>query len=148
MDSTSTLPAELLLHIQKDTDISAPVAIVWESLLEQVGSGFEKSDGTPLPMKFEAWPGGRWYRDLGNNARHFWGHVQVIKPPTLLEIVGPMFMSYAVASHAQYRLTEQGRGTRLTLIHRAIADIPADQRAGMNKGWEYIVNKIKTRAER
>ena len=41
-------------------------------------------------MKIEPWPGGRWYRDLGNNAGHLWGHVQVIKPPTLLEICGPL----------------------------------------------------------
>jgi hypothetical protein len=44
--------------------------------------------GKPLPMKIEPWPCGRWYRDLGNNRRHLWGYVQVIKPPTLLEICG------------------------------------------------------------
>ena len=47
-----------------------------------------------FPMVIEPWPGGRWYRDLGNNAGHLWGHVQVIKPPTLLELCGPMFMSF------------------------------------------------------
>ena len=47
-----------------------------------------------MPMKLEAWPGGRWYRDLGDGNGHFWGHVQAIKRPTLLEISGPLFMSY------------------------------------------------------
>ena len=47
-----------------------------------------------MPMKIEPWPGGRWYRDLGNDNGHFWGHVQAIKQPTLLEIYGPLFMSY------------------------------------------------------
>ena len=41
-----------------------------------------------MPFKLEAWPGGRWFRDLGNNAGHLWGHVRVIKPPALLEISG------------------------------------------------------------
>ena len=27
-----------------------------------------------MPMKIEPWPGGRWYRDLGDNNGHFWGH--------------------------------------------------------------------------
>lgn len=148
MDSTMTLPAELLLHIHQEIDIEAPPATVWESLLEQVGEGADRPDGQPMPMKLEAWPGGRWYRDLGNNAGHFWGHVQVIKPPTLLEITGPMFMSYAVASHIQYRLTEQGRGTRLALTHRAMGQISAEHRAGVTMGWQHIIKRIKARAER
>jgi len=44
-----------------------------------------------MPMKLEAWPGGRWYRDLGDNNGHYWGTVQAIKKPTLLEICGPLF---------------------------------------------------------
>ena len=78
-----------------------------------------------MELTLEPWPGGRWFRDLGNNTGHFWGHVQVIKPPKLLEIVGPMMMSYPVASHLQYRLTEEADGTRLTLIHQAIGLITA-----------------------
>ena len=82
-------------------------------------------DGKPFPMKIEPWPGGRWYRDLGNNSGHFWGHVQVIKPPTLLEITGPMPMSYPAINHLQYRLKAEGKRTRLTLHHRAMGLIPA-----------------------
>ena len=81
-------------------------------------------------MKLEAWVGGRWFRDLGDNAGHLWGHVQVIKPPKLLEIVGPMMMSFPVASHVQYRLTEQPGGTLLKLTdsnHPAIARLAATQ---------------------
>src|SRR6202040_911749 len=52
----------------------------------------ETTEAKPMPMKLEAWPGGRWYRDLGDNNGHFWGVVQAIKRPTLLEITGPLFM--------------------------------------------------------
>ena len=65
------------------------------ALLEQMGPANETPDGNPLPMKIEPWPGGRWYRDLGNDNGHHWGHVQAIKRPTLLEITGPLFMSHA-----------------------------------------------------
>src|SRR6185312_3073635 len=104
-------------------------------------------DGRPFPMKIEPWPGGRWYRDLGNNAGHFWGHVQVIKPPTLLEICGPMFMSYPVASHLQYKLTAEGNATRLSLVHQAIGLIDPKHAEGVHKGWEFMNNHVRRIAE-
>ena len=82
-------------------------------MVAALGPGGEMPDGKPYPMVIEPWPGGRWYRDLGDNAGHLWGHVQVIKPPTLLELCGPMFMSFPAANHVQYRLTAEGNGTRL-----------------------------------
>ncbi len=139
-------PEQYLLHIEKKIDINAAMAIVFAALLEQLGPAADRPDGTPMPMILEPWPGGRWYRDLGNNAGHFWGQVQVIKPPTLLEITGPMFMSYPVISHVQYRLTEQSGQTRLTLLHRAIGDIAPEHRKGVNGGWEYILSRVKGRA--
>ena len=48
------------------------------------------AEDRPMPMKIEPWPGGRWYRDLGDSNGHFWGNVQAIKRPTLLEFCGPM----------------------------------------------------------
>jgi hypothetical protein len=77
-----------------------------------------------------------------------WGHVQVIKPPTLLEITGPMFMSYAVVSHIQYRLTEKSGGTMLTLTHRAIGEIAPEHREGVGKGWKHILEQIKAKSRR
>ena len=111
-------------EIVKDEQIAASVEIVFESILEQLGPYSETPDGTPMSMKIEPWPGGRWYRDLGNNAGHFWGHVQAIKPPTLIEICGPLFMSYPAVSNVQYRLTEENGVTRLKFVHRAMGLIP------------------------
>jgi len=134
------------LNIHKEIDIDAQPAVAFQAMLEQLGPHNTTPHG-PMPMKLEAWPGGRWFRDLGNGAGHFWGHVQVIKPPTLLEVTGPLFMSYPAVSHVQYRLTENGRGTRLTLVHRAFGEIVAEHRDGVNQGWEYILAAIKGRAE-
>ena len=82
------------VEIKKTIQIAAPIEIAFQAMLEELGPEAQMIDGTPMPFKLEPWPGGRWYRDLGNNAGHLWGHVQVIKPPTLLEIWGPMMMSY------------------------------------------------------
>jgi hypothetical protein len=135
------------VKVCKDVEIDAPIAVAFAAMLEQLGPG-NNTPGGPMPMKLEAWPGGRWYRDLGNNAGHLWGHVQVIKPPTLLEVTGPLFMSYPAVSHLQYRLVEQGRGTRLTLTHRAMGEITPEHREGIVKGWEHMLAGIKARASR
>src|SRR5215470_4368193 len=81
MIMATEFPEKFMLHIQKEIDINAPARVAFDALLEQLGPGGDRPDGTTMPMKLEPWPGGRWYRDLGNNAGHFWGVVQVIKPP-------------------------------------------------------------------
>src|SRR5271170_7771546 len=129
-------------EIVKEEAIAASIDIVFETLLEQLGPYNQTPDGASLAMKIEAWPGGRWYRDLGNDAGHFWGHVQAIKPPTLLEICGPLFMSYPAVSNVQYRLTEENGITRLKFVHRAMGLIPPEVTQGernVNTGWTYIL---------
>ncbi len=131
-----------LLNIVKDIEIAAPLEIAFEALLAEMGPEGQMPDGTSLSMKIEPWPGGRWYRDLGDNTRHLWGHVQVIKPPTLIEVCGPMFMSYAVASHVQYRLTAEGDITRIKLTHTAFGLIPDDLHGGVNEGWGAKLKRV------
>ena len=136
------------LLVERTLDIAAPPEVVFETVLAQCGPDSELPDGTPFPMTLEAWPGGRWYRDLGNGAGHFWGHVQVIKPPALLEICGPLFMSYPAVSHVQYKLTADGGGTRLRFTHQAIGLIRQDHREGVQSGWDDRLDKIRRAAER
>ncbi len=135
------------VEIKKTIDIAAPIDIAFEALLEEVGAEAQMMDGTRMPFVLEAWPGGRWFRDLGNNAGHLWGHVQVIKPPVLLEITGPMMMSYPAVNHIQYRLTAQGDATRLSFSHRGIGLILPDHRRGMPEGWTHWIGRIRERAE-
>jgi len=100
-----------------------------------------------MPMKIEPWPGGRWYRDLGDGNGHFWGSVQAIKRPTLLEITGPLFMSYPVSSNVQYRLSQVDGGTLIQFRHSALGLIQEDHRKGVTKGWGHINAGVKKRAE-
>lgn len=137
------------LNIVKETSIDAPIDIVWESILEEMGPAGVHGDGSPMPMQIELWPGGRWYRDLGNNTGHFWGHIQVVKPPKLLEITGPLFMSYPAVSHVQYRLTPADGGqTQLKLTHRAIGLIDPEHAKGVNEGWQDVIDVIRRIASR
>ena len=134
--------------IRKEIEIAAPMAIAFEAVLDELGVDAQMPDGKSLSMKLEAWPGGRWYRDLGENTGHLWGHVQVIKPPTLLEITGPMPMSYPAVNHVQYRLKEEGGKTRLTFVHRAMGLILPEHRDGMPEGWGHWLEQIREVAER
>ena len=109
-------------------------------------------DGKPFPMKIEPWPGGRWFRDLGEAGGfaqgHLWGHVQVIKAPTLLELVGPMPMSFPAINHVQYRLKAEDNGTRLSFTHRAMGHCRRTCANGMDKGWSHAIRpRIKQVAE-
>ncbi len=149
MSAISTVPGieSLTLNITMEIQVNATLEVTFAALLEQVGPGNETPDGVAFPMKIEPWPGGRWYRDLGDNNGHFWGNVQAIKRPTLLEMSGPLFMSYAVVSNVQYRLTENDGGTLIKFHHKAMGAIQDDHRKGVSKGWQYILSGIRTRAE-
>jgi uncharacterized protein YndB with AHSA1/START domain len=148
--ATDVMEQELVqtLVIRKEVDIAAPIEIAFEAVLDQLGPESQMPDGTAFSMKIEPWPGGRWYRDLGNNTGHLWGHVQVIKPPTLLEIWGPLMMSYPAVNHVQYRLKAEGTGTRLMLLHRAMGLIQPEHRSGMPTGWEHFAKRFREIAER
>jgi hypothetical protein len=136
------------LDIAQDIQIAASVEITFAAVLEEIGEGRVMPSGEAFPMKLEAWPGGRWYRDLGNRAGHLWGHVQVIKPPILLEICGPMFMSYPAMNFVQYRLKVEGEGTRLAIVHRAFGLIPADHLEGAGAFWTFSLGRLRELAER
>jgi uncharacterized protein YndB with AHSA1/START domain len=133
-------------EIVKDEEIAAPIEIVFETILEQMGP-MNSTPEKPMPMKLEAWPGGRWFRDLGNDTGHFWGLVQAIKAPSLLEISGPLFMSSPAVSNIQYRLTEDNGVTRVRFVHRAMGWIGEGER-GVDAGWTDLITRIRAAAEK
>jgi hypothetical protein len=138
---------DLTLTIAQEIHVRASLDATFAALLEQLSSRNSTPDGTPMPLKIEPWPGGRWYRDLGGNDGHFWGHVQAIKRPTLFEITGPLFMSYPVVSNVQYRLSESGGGTLIKFRHTALGLILDEHRAGVGTGWTHIHEELRKRAE-
>src|ERR1700758_5050991 len=146
MIQTAQSIENLTLNITQEIHIRAPLDVTFETLLEELGPHNELLDGTPMPMKIEPWPGGRWFRNLGDNNGHFWGHVQAIKRPTLLEISGPLIMSYAVFNNLQYRLSEVDGGTLIKFHHSAFGLIrEADRR--VSDGWSYTHARLKERVE-
>jgi hypothetical protein len=144
--ATSVLE-DLTLSVVQEIRVHAPIDVTFTSLIEQLGPYSEMLDGTPMPMKLEAWPGGRWFRDLGNGNGHFWATVQAIKKPTLLEFAGPLMMSYPVANNLQYRLSEENGVTVIKFRHYGFGLIQGDHKTGVVTGWTYIHECVRKRAE-
>ncbi|MGA7242050.1 MAG: SRPBCC domain-containing protein [Terracidiphilus sp.] len=138
---------DLTLLVEQEIHVHASLEDTFAALLEQLGPENEVGEGRVMPMVLEAWPGGRWYRDLGDDNGHFWAHVQAIKRPTLLEFSGPLMMSHPVANNVQYRLSEEPGGTLIKFRHSGFGMVQEDHRKGVVGGWGYIHGKVRERAE-
>jgi hypothetical protein len=147
MIATEQTLENLTLTINQEIYVQAPLDITFAALLEQLGPGNETSDGKSLNMKIEPWPGGRWYRDLGDGNGHFWANVKAIVQPTLLEFVGPLFASFPFVSNVQYRLSQVDGGTLIAFRHTALGFVPDDHKAGMDKGWASMHARVRSHAE-
>src|SRR5271165_5066512 len=149
MSTIPTAPGleSLTLIVTKEIQVQASLEDTFAALLEQLGPENTTPEGVNMQMKIEPWPGGRWWRDLGDNNGHFWGHVQAIKRATLLEFSGPLFMSYAVVSNVQYRLSEADGGTLIKFQHKAFGMIQDEHREGVGKGWGHMLSRVRDRAE-
>lgn len=147
MVQTALSIEEMTLNIEQEIHVKASLETTFAALLEQIGPGNERPDGSPMPMQLEPWPGGRWFRDLGDGNGHLWAHVQAIKRPALIEFAGPLFMSYPVANNVQYRLSEEAGGTLIRFRHSGFGFIDDEHRKGVVSGWSYMLEKARDRAE-
>ena len=73
--------------------------------------------------------------------------MQAIKRPTLLELYGPLFMSYPAVSNVQYRLKEVEGGTLIVFQHLAFGFIEDTHRQGVAGGWKPLLQRIVAAAE-
>ena len=56
-------------------------------------------------------------------------------------------MSYPVAGHVQFRLTQISGGTELFLRHQALGLVEDNHRTGVVHGWDYLLQGVKQLAE-
>ena len=71
MSASSTIPGieNLSLHVTQEIQVDAPIETTFEALLEQLGPENETPEHK-MPMKLEAWPGGRATADTPYSARN------------------------------------------------------------------------------
>lgn len=134
---------DLTLDVEQNIEVQGPIGNVFKSVLNRLGTGNTRPDGESMQMTLEEWAGGRWFRDRGEGIQHLWGHVQVIKPPTLIELSGPLFMSYPAINHLEVKLDVIAGATKVILRHRAIGMIDPEHREGLTHGWNALLESIK-----
>lgn len=135
---------DMTLDVEQHVEVQAAIGDVFKGVLYRLGEGNAKPDGESLQMVLEQWAGGRWFRDRGDGIQHLWGHLQVIKPPVLIELSGPMFMSYPAINHLEVKLDQIAGGTKVTLRHRAIGLLQQDHREGIGEGWKALLDGLKS----
>jgi hypothetical protein len=133
---------DMTLDVVQQIEVKRDIGDAFKAVLHRFGEGSTTPDGQSMQMILEQWPGGRWFRDRGNGIGHLWGHVQVIKPPVLLELSGPMFMSYPALNHVEIKLDQVAGGAKITLRHRAIGLIEETHRQNVSKGWQHYLDSI------
>jgi len=134
---------DLTLDVEQSVEVKADIGDVFKGVLHRLGAGNTRPDGVSMDMTLEEWAGGRWFRDRGEGIQHLWGHVQVIKPPVLIELSGPLFMSYPALNHIEVKIDQVGGGAKVTLRHRAIGMIDPEHREGVTEGWKHLLDVVK-----
>ena len=135
---------EMTLDIQQEAVINGAIGDVFKGVIYRFGKGSTTRDGGSMQLDIEEFAGGRWIRDRGDGVQHLWGHVQVIKAPTLLELSGPMFMSYPALNHIEIKLEEVDGGTKINFRHRALGLLDAQHREGVKDGWKHFLTSIES----
>ncbi len=138
---------DMTLDVTQSVEIKASPEKVWPSVLNQLGKGSTRPDGTSLEADIEPRAGGRWWRNRGKGVEHLWGFVQAIKPGELLELSGPMFMSYPAMNHVEVKLEKAGGGTKVTLRHRAVGMLDPEHKKGVSQGWGHMLQQMKKESE-
>ena len=139
---------DFMLNVEQTLEIKAAPGAVFEGLLTRICELHGDEGKPPVTLTLERWPGGRWFRDLEGGAGHLWGFVQAIKPPTLIELYGPMFMSHPVSGHLMVRLTPIAGGTKLVFQNQVFGPVPADVRENLGDGWGDCLKRLRSDVER
>src|SRR5215813_13495034 len=138
---------DLTIDIVQQVEVKSTPEKAFAAVLHRFGKGNTRPDGVDMQMILEPQVGGRWYRDRGNGIGHLWGFVQVIKAPSLLELSGPMFMSYPALNHVEVKVEPAGSGCKVVLRHRALGMIDPDHRKNVGTGWNHMLSLVKKDSE-
>jgi hypothetical protein len=137
----------MTLDITEEIRVAAPLDKAFAALLEELGPANRGQNDVPMPMMLEAWPGGRWFRDLGN------GNGTPVGPCTGHQGAGAARDHGAAVDVLRRRVERavppQGEngGTIITLKHSAFGRFPDGYGAPASQGWKNIFARVRQRVE-
>lgn len=134
-------------EIVQQYSISAAADTVFNALVHRLTGGMTAGPDMSMQLVLEQKPGGRWYRDLGQDAGHLWATVQSIKPGVLLELTGPLWMSGSVNNHLIIRFHEENGSTTVSFKHTAWGFLEPSFLEGTEGGWKEIFDDVRQSTE-
>ena len=129
--------------------IGAEIGRVFKAITVEIGSWWSHrfTDGSVVAM--EPRIGGRFYEEWSGTSAALYAVVQHIDPPRSLKLAGPMGMDGAVVSVMEFRLEQEGRGTKLSLAHEIFGWIESGTIESYRGGWaELLGHTLKSYCER
>jgi len=123
--------------------IEAPLERVWKTMVLETSAWWHKDFyTTPDPAGFHIEPrlGGRMYEDWGDGAGQVWGHVNGLREPSYLQVVGDSSKEWGGPSRniMTWRLEQEGATTRLRLEHSIFGRITPEVEDSLVSGWNQL----------
>ena len=123
--------------------IEAPIERVWRTMVVETSSWWHKDFYTaPAPQGFHIEPklGGRMFEDWGEGSGQIWGHVEGIRAPQYLQIVGDSSKDWGgpCRNIMTWHLNEENGTTTLRLEHSIFGKITRESEDSLTEGWKLL----------
>ncbi len=131
------------INILLEIPIKAPINIVWDALIKDVGIWWRKDFYTsPKTKAFIVEPkvGGRMYEDYGNDEGLLWANVIILDSPNTIEFKGHLSPAFGgpAMSFLKLSLKEDGKGTVLTLSDSVFGEVSENTKKELTSGWKLL----------
>lgn len=101
-------------------------------------------------VAFEERVGGRFYEEIEGGEEALWGRVTLWDPPHRLTYTWHPGRGEGTAQLVAIRFAPEGDGTRVTLVHSGwekLGEGAAEERAGYEPGWDFVLGFFVEKAE-
>lgn len=133
-------------EITVETVIDAPPGEVWRALVKNTAAWWHEDyfiGSGPRTMIIEPKVGGRLYEDWGEGQGAVWATVTGVKTGEWLLLSGELTKDFGGPARVltQFRLAEEGAGTRLTLTDCVYGRVGQETARSLDTGWQQLLGQ-------
>jgi len=143
------------MKVEKSIVIAASPERVWRAWTDEISRWWVKpyfiDPERALGLVIEPHAGGRFVEKWGDDGvGYLLGHVIEWLPPQRLAFTWTENDWSGVSTVVSVKFHEEGRGTRVTLVHEGFDRVPdgAGQRSSYESGWGDLLGKCQAYAEK
>ena len=143
MSTTTETPPIGVRTFLVEVLIEAPIERVWRAMVVDTNEWWHREffiGPDPKALLIEPRLGGRMYEDWGDGEGMIWGHVNMVRSPELLQIVGDCSKDFGGPSRhiMTWNLEQDGGTTRLRLEHSIHGHVTAQVEENTSAGWKRL----------